>query len=293
MKTKWMIGLVFLLALSGRGQTISSVRWIGDAGNTADATGYGAVNYPYYIGTYEITISEFQEAGIGNGEESWWNWSGVGRTVGPNAPAVNVSLYEAMHYCNYLTSGNIGQGAYNFTSDYEGASYLSTDRASALATYDLVFALPTENEWYKAAYYTRDVDDPWSLYANGTDSGPEKGFDSNYDNAYSPPNQVWAAYDRNGSQEQNGTYDMMGNVWEWMEDDSGIIRGGGYFTGLSSLRSTGYDDHIGPEYEYQDIGIRIVVLDPDLVPEPTTPALLAVAMFALFVLRRLKQNHLL
>jgi len=41
------------------------------------------------------------------------------------------------------------------------------------------------------------------------------------------------------------------------------------------------------------VGLRVVALDPDLVPEPTTPALLAVAMFALLALRRLKQNHFL
>jgi len=134
-----------------------------------------------------------------------------------------------MHYCNYLTSGNIGQGAYNFTSDSEWADYVSTDRASALATYDLVYALPTENEWYKAAYYTRDVDDPWSLYADGTDSGPAKGrTGANYDNVlelHHDPNLVWEVGE--GRQEQNLTYDMMGNVWEWVEDDSGILRGGG------------------------------------------------------------------
>jgi len=222
-----MIGIVLLRVWSGWAQTPLSFVGVGDARHAADpATDYGKVDYFYDISVHEITIAQFQAAGIGNGEESWWNWTGVGRNVGPNAPAVNVSLYEAMHYCNYLTSGNIGQGAYTFTSDHEGASYLSTDRASALATYDLVYALPTENEWYKAAYYTRDVDDPWSLYADGTDTGPEKG-DSNYDNVLSSPNRVWAV--GGGAQEQNITYDMMGNVAEWIEDESGVIRGGGVY----------------------------------------------------------------
>ena len=82
---------------------------IGNAGNAADTSGYGAVGYTYQISATEVTIAEFQQAiGAGNGNENLWN-DGT-RTAGTNAPA-NVSLYEAMQYCNWLTSGNISNGA--------------------------------------------------------------------------------------------------------------------------------------------------------------------------------------
>ncbi|MDK2858400.1 MAG: hypothetical protein PWQ89_1519, partial [Verrucomicrobiota bacterium] len=167
MKTR-RITTAGLVALCGMAQ--AAFVTIGDPGNTADTTGYGAVGYTYRISATEVTIAEFQASGAGNGNENHWN-NGTTSTVGTNAPASYVSLYEAMKYCNYLTSGDVNTGYYS-TSD-GGSTYqanaLSHD-AYAAANGPAYF-LPTEDEWYKAAYFKPDASG-YSLYANGTDTVP-------------------------------------------------------------------------------------------------------------------------
>ena len=62
---------------------------IGYAGNTPDTTGYGAVDYGYRIGKYEVIIEQFLavqavDGRVGDGNENYWN-DGF-RTVGASAP---------------------------------------------------------------------------------------------------------------------------------------------------------------------------------------------------------------
>ena len=57
-----LAAITVLVALSGSAKatpiTIDTVR-VGDAGNTADSTNYGAVSYAYNIGKYEVTNSQY------------------------------------------------------------------------------------------------------------------------------------------------------------------------------------------------------------------------------------------
>ncbi len=268
MKTRWKL---MMALLGAAGMTQAAMVTIGAAGNPADTTGYGAVGYTYQISATEVTIAEFQQAtGAGDGDENYWN-AGT-RTVGTNAPASYVSLYEAMKYCNWLTSGNINLGAYQFS----GGVYQSTDRASAVTTYGTVYALPTEDEWYKAAYYTGTVGDLWSLYANGTDTVPTAGWNYYYDS----PNYTWTV--GYGGEEQNGTYDMMGNVWEWMEDSSGVLRGGSCYDFEYSLPSS-TRLILNPVSEYSTFGFRVVA-----IPEPATALLFGIGGLGAWMVRRNK-----
>jgi hypothetical protein len=283
MKTRWMM-TAGLIALCGMAQ--AAFVTIGNAGNTADPiTGYGAVGYTYQISKYETTIAEFQAAtGAGNGDENGWI------NAGTNAPAGNVSLYEAMKYCNWLTSGNVNNGLYE---DQGGGVWgAKMNRAAVMAGSVNYFALPTEDEWYKAAYYTGNQGDLWSLYANGTDNVPRHGvyadgwnyWDLNNGYAVGDPNYVWTA--GYGGAEQNGTYDMMGNVWEWMEDSSGVVRGGSFsdFSSEGALRSV-YRDGDNPAAEYSDLGFRVVA-----IPEPASAMLVFFGAGVGVVIHRLRRS---
>lgn len=268
MKIKWM--MLALVALCGMAQ--AALVTIGNAGNAADTdTGYGAVGYTYQISATEVTIAEFTASGAGNGNENWWN-DGT-RTVGPNAPASNVSLYEAMKYCNWLTSGNINNGAYKFNG---GGGYMFTDRASAVTTYGTIYALPTEDEWYKAAYFKSDASG-YSVFANGTGAAPS-GTEANYD--ANGNYTAWVV--GSGLQEQNGTYDMMGNVFEWMELSGGVVRGGDCFNYEYYLRSW---DRVGSytANENEGIGFRVVA-----IPEPATALLFGLGGLGAWLVRRNK-----
>ena len=195
---------------------------IGHAGNAADSTGYGAVDYGYRIGKLEVTIEQFMAARaadtrISNGDEDIWN-NGSLSVVGVGAPASSLKWYEAAKFCNWLTTGDAFNGAYQF----ENYVLMGVDRDAALDAYGAAYVLPTEDEWCKAAYFKPDASG-YSVYANGSDNvadltrGTSDGW--NYANdlfqtVYNPP-RVWET--GFGAKEQNGTYDMMGNITEMLE----------------------------------------------------------------------------
>ncbi len=92
-----------------------------------------------------------------------------------------------------------------------------------------------------------------------------------------------------GTQEQNGTFDMMGNVWEWNETgdvSDRVILGGSYlsipcyesggqeYRDLASSRRN-FDDPYSENYSY---GFRVAsVAGPTVIP---VPALLFLAASA-------------
>ena len=222
---------------------------IGNPGNPADSTGYGAVDYQYQIGTKEVSINQFMTAygadnRVGSGDEDEWFSS-----EGGVAPAVLVSFYESMKYANWLTSGDAYDGAYQFNSS---GTLTAVDRDAAVTTYGTVFVVPSEDEWYKAAYYRPVNDGTYSRYPNGSDDqsdliqGAPNGWNY-YDGDFANGNRPWVT--GSGALEQNGTYDMMGNVWEMNESafdgvldvmaENRVVRGGAYgINGLTSQDSS-------------------------------------------------------
>lgn len=258
---------------------------IGDPGNAADTqvmstdgtSGYGSVNYEYRIGMYEITNKQWNDfvaiAGAPTGS-STLAYIDNGNFSGDLQPANEISWLEALQFCNYLTSGNKNDGAYVFNGSGE-LQYIDRDAAAA---YGKVYALPTEDEWYKAAYYNT-AGGVYSLYANGRDTVPSTS-ESCYETS-----EPWDV--GTGIEEVNGTYDMMGNVWEWNEDVvDGVrgIRGGAYydFGNAEDYLSSDYRSRAA-EYFQQDImGFRIV----ELIPEPATMMLLGIGGVVVYSTRK-------
>jgi formylglycine-generating enzyme len=246
---------------------------IGNVGNGADTFGLGAVGYSYRIGKYEVTNAQWNAfttaAGTPTGEpanaydaSAYW--------TGSLQPVNCVSAYEAAQFCNYLTSGDKSKGAYQFSgNNLNPGSFLGINRDAAKAAYGAIYVIPTADEWHKAAYYKPDGSG-YSLYANGKDTPPVAGVDSNFAgiNNSSPWNVG------TGLPEQNGTYDIMGNVWEWNEtiftSNTGI-RGGSYLRGAGNpLISSSYGLS-SPSNESYSTGFRIVAI----VPEPSMMLLLS------------------
>ena len=258
---------------------------IGNAGNAADpANGgiYGDVAYTYRISATEVTIAEFQLAtGAGDGDENYWNDGS--RNVGPNAPVSVVSLYEARKYCNWLTTGDVNSGYYG-----NGGNNMSGLSHDAYATANgLTYFLPTEDEWYKAAYYTGNSGDLWSLYANGIDTAPGIETDSNYGGVGGTYPGTWVV--GTGTTEQNGTYDMMGNLYEWMETSSGVLRGSSYYNSEYNLRSSIRLSY-NPALEDTDVGIRVVAIG--VIPEPASAMLVFFGAGVGLVIHRVRRSAL-
>jgi formylglycine-generating enzyme required for sulfatase activity len=246
---------------NGTGVNVDFVT-IGSAGNAADTNGRGSVNYNYRIGQSEITASQWSTVATAAGINEAGTWNG-------NQPVASVSWYEAAQFCNWLTSGNKYSGAYQFNGS---GTLTNVNRSMAVSLYGTVYVLPTENEWYKTAYYTGSS---YSLYANGTDTAPVAGTDALYAGYASSP---WSA--GSGTIEQNGTYDMMGNVWEMLESayDGALdvmsedrLAKGGSFGSTADRLLPAERWLIGPTAETNYIGFRIAA-----IPEPATMPLLAV-----------------
>ncbi len=285
MKNRWKMMMAMLLSA---GVANAAYVTIGGAGNSNDGTGnqnYGGVSYSYKISSTEVTIAQMAASGAGSGNENYWNTAG--RTVGTSAPATMVTLYEAMKYCNYLTSGNVNDGVYTFVS----GSYSSTMSRSAIMAGGLdsvataaskIYALPTEDEWYKAAYYSVSGDS-YSLYADGSDTTPTRG---NGETGWSYGGYSTTRDTTHGSSEQNSTVNMNGNVWEWIEDSAGILRGASFNYSEPALRSSNRLG-IGSSSEYNLVGFRPV----EVVPEPATVGMLAISGLLIAGYRRFKKHY--
>jgi formylglycine-generating enzyme required for sulfatase activity len=271
MRARSFLAAVLVIAVTNvasadtiRGISIDFVP-IGNAGNSADTdgtVGCGAVGYNYRIGKYEVTNTQWNAFTTAVGDPT-------GNVYWPGAqqPINNVSWFEAAQFCNYLTSGNKYSGAYQFD---QSGNFLGIDRASSISTYGTTYVIPTEDEWYKAAYFKPDGSG-YSLYANGTDTAPVAGVNSNYYTSSYYNGQPWNV--GNGTQEQNGTFDMMGNVLEWNETllygSYRGIRGGSFFIGGAYGLSSSIQSATYPYDEDFNVGFRVAS-----VPEPATLLLL-------------------
>jgi hypothetical protein len=239
---------------------------IGNADNAADTrvmndgtTGHGAVGYEYRIGKYEVTNAQWNAftsaagAPAGNPADAY---DDSATYPGGQQPTNNISWYEALQFCNYLTSGDKSKGAYQFSGNNDNpGDFLGIDRAAAQATYGNIYLLPTEDEWYKAAYYKSDGSG-YSIYSSGLDTKPvaDEGWNY-YGGEYTFP---WDA--GTGTKEQNGTFDMMGNVYEWNETLIGTfrgIRGGASNSSGDDIASWDRSALGEPFKEYGPVGFRI------------------------------------
>ena len=248
---------------------------IGNAGNSADSTSYGAVGYDYRISSGEITVGQFAASGLGGG-------SG-------DTPAVNMTWHVAAQYANWLTSSNVNMGAYTISA----GKVTAIDRSYRNGDGQL-YVLPSEDEWYKAAYFTGSG---YSTFANGTGIAPVEGTDANYNNSGGSP---WVV--GSGTVEQNGTVDMAGNVWEWLESAAGgeafnplddaqnmVVRGGAYHLPSEFyLNKAERVDFAQRGLSDVDAGMRIVA-----IPEPGTISLMSLSTISLFLTRTIRRRKLL
>jgi formylglycine-generating enzyme required for sulfatase activity len=213
-----------------------------------------------------------------------------------NFPVNAVTWGDAARFCNWLENGQPDTGAENAGTTEDGSYALNgaeTDQQLDAVTrsQNAIYVIPSENEWYKAAYYKGgSTNAGYWLYPTQNDSAPSNVLsmtgtnNANYYNGtFTDPTNfltnVGAFADSPGPY---GTYDMGGDLYEWTEgfgnDESRIIRGGSWAdsglmstTRLSSEPSGGNDT----------IGFRVAE-----VPEPTSASLFALGCAV--ILRRRK-----
>ena len=304
-------GLWGLLAAPASAVTIEWV-FVGDPGNAADmpsgncfAANCGSVGYEFYISTYQVTNAQYAEflnakaasdpLGLYNANMGSSAEGGITRSGSPGSytyavkpgfadkPVNYVSFYDSLRFTNWLNNGqgnaDIETGAYTLL----GGTATPSNGTTVTANPGAKIFLPSENEWYKAAYWDPGTqsyfDYPAGSNAQTVCAAP--GATANTANCDSVAGNVTDVGAYTGSASPNGTPDQGGNGWEGTEeivsDPLRVVRGGSWFSGAGNLAasSPALD---GPTNESFWIGFRVA----RLVPEPTTslPAVIALAGLA-------------
>jgi formylglycine-generating enzyme required for sulfatase activity len=252
----------------------------------------------YRIGVYEITNDQWNkfqaELGVsvtGSPSQAYQNSS---EFTGSNVPVNNVSWYEALQFANWLNTSTGHEAAYKFTGtqgtdDYTFDTWSEAEAAAGTNQYrhkDAMYYLPTEEEWIKAAYWNgTDIQSDATKPGDTLHKGDGSGTGWNYDQSGS--NRVpWDV--GSGSEELNGTFDMMGNAWELTEShfgatafDQRATRGGTFEEDEDYLLSDSRFA-LNPLAEESAFGFRIA----SQVPEPASLSLLAIGGLALIKRRR-------
>ena len=236
--------------------TIASVR-VGDPGNVADTSGYGAVTNVFYMGKYEVSISQyaaFLNAVAATNANTYivnlWhpqmadnnNIKGISRTGsgttaqpyvytvlgGGSRPITYVSWFDAARFVNWVHNGAT-KGA-----ETETGAYTLNGATSGLITKNpgARWWIPDENEWYKASYYkggsanagywaypTKSDTPPGNIVGSGANQANYYNgvYSTTQGNQNSGQDFLTAAGSFSGSAGPYGTFDQAGNVWEWAD----------------------------------------------------------------------------
>ena len=293
-----------------------TINWVtvGDAGNAADTTTYGAVADAFQIMKFEWTNSQYVEFlnavdPNGTNPNAIYNTSmgsdargGISFTSGNTAgskyvaktnmgdkPVNYVNWWDAARVANWLQngqgSGSTETGAYTLNNATSGTAPAVNPGAS--------YVLPTEDQWYKAAYYLGGrTNAGYSNYATESSFTPQPmSVDENGNGRYGPYNYanyasaaVWngqqgnvTTVGTNGGPSAYGTFDMSGNVSEWNDvtGAAGSNKGirGGFWRSNSYVLSSSSRELIYTNYIDDSIGFRLAGPAPLGVPEPSTWAM--------------------
>lgn len=329
----WALGALGFTMGSAGAVTIDWVT-VGDIGNTADSrTGFGAVGYEFDIGKYEFTNNQYTEFlnaidpdGV-NPNSVYDTRSGVvgkaGVTFDAQAangsryavkanmgdkPAILITWFTAARVANWLHNG--GQ-AYETsdateTAPQNGGAYplgTATTGNTVVKNPNALYWVPSENEWYKAAFYkgggvnagywdwaTQNSSTPNPVTADAVGNGiiPEgtvNGNAANWGNTFSSADwngiqKNYTTVGTNGGPSFYGAFDMSGNAWEWTDladgGLNGFQRGGDSVTFAANLSYLG----VGPVPPDTSTGITFR-LAAQPVPEPSAIALTGLGALAL------------
>lgn len=289
------------------------IEWVtvGNPGNAVDTTtSFGAVSYEYRISTYKVTNAQYAEflnavdaggnnphgiydAGMTNDARGGIRFSaqvseGSKYEVKPGfekKPVVFVGWFEAARFANWLHNGasrgaNMETGAYDLNGETRG-SFMKEAKGK--------FWIPTEDEWYKAAFYDprKGSGGGYWLYATQSDtipnSRPPNDTDANSGNFFrlvdgsTDGNKGYAVTGNTDASDAinfltdvgvykkvhgfYGTFDQAGNVWDWVDNvvnGKHVLRGGCWANDIGKIDVLRNSFRmLDPGFKHSTIGFRM------------------------------------
>jgi formylglycine-generating enzyme len=312
-----------ITAGSASAQVAINTVTVGNPGNANDTTGYGAVGYSYDIGTFEVTANQYCDflnavatssdtyslynpnlasnpnvAGIAQGGSAGnYSYSVIGSG---NRPVTYVSWFDAARFANWLDNGQ-PTGGENASTTETGAYNLNGAMSGVISS-SLTgsgYRLPTESEWYKAAYYKGPGGGYWTYPTsssslpnsrNGSTTDPNSGNFFYNDGLGRGYNGGYAVSDSTTPPTGNaltdvgafalatshyGTYDQGGNASEWNDAVIGSahgLRGGSWHDSPFNVSASGRSSS-NPTSETPYVGFRLVD-----IPEPGVSGCMALGI---------------
>ena len=272
---------------------------VGNAGNAADTTGFGSVSYTFSIGQYDTSIAQYTAflnatakvdpngaydtrmgtdlniAGITRASTN----NGYVYTVmnnggdSSNRPIAYVNWFNAARFANWMSNGQpVGpqssttteNGAYDLTQSANGMA-VAKNTCNPNTNKTVVYWIPTENEWYKAAYFSPNYNSTGSagyyLYATQSNTAPgnlignaANQVNVNNNTLFSVTQVATLVASQNyltdggafsSSPSYYGTFDQIGNLYQWNDLDGKPgayrgVRGSMWFAGTQAAQATTY-----------------------------------------------------
>lgn len=291
---------------------------VANPANRPDTTGYGAVNKTFWIGKFEVTIQQYcaflnavaatdtyglygpamsgvlNSAGIvRSGTSGGYSYSPMSNAGDSSQrPVTYVSWFDAARFANWMANGQpVGpqdsttteNGAYDLKGATSGAA-VPRNRINPNRSGEPTFYIPTENQWYKAAYYNPRMNrnkGGYYRYATSSNTAPGNlpgnaanmaNYIDDYNGSYFysvtqaryidlAQNYLFDTGVYSASSSHYGTFDQSGAVYNWNDLDTSAstsrgLRGGFFFAGAASIQSVTFAQ-VSPEREGADTGFRL------------------------------------
>lgn len=182
---------------------------------------------------------------------------------------LNISWFAAARFANWMHNGA------TLEADTENGAYtLNGARTGVIArNKDARWWIPSQHEWYKAAFYdpTRTGAQPYWTYPTRSDTLPDTQAvpgntnSANYNSGQPAGQRITPVGAYTQSISYYGTYDQAGLLWEWSDtsyanhEDKpttlGLL-GGSWSLGQINVSKHGGRDYL-PQYNDDDTGFRL------------------------------------
>ncbi len=235
------------------------------SGGIEQSGGWG--NYVYAV----KSIPDFDDDGIPNSHPDRVSGTGLGFA---NLPVNSIQWEDALRFANWMHNGQ-PTGAEDASTTEDGVYDMSLG-SDAVRKAGATYFVPSEDEWYKAAYYKGGgTNAGYYEYATSSDTVPV---------AEAPPGTNSAVYARvlwssdwspnipsvgsyTNAPSPYGTFDQNGSMWEWLDESDAeqadpvkkILRSGDWWTdgAADGYFSSSHQEVASPAWNTTIVGFRM------------------------------------